>query len=111
MPSLRELDQFGAALRLSPVKPDARHSPDFVSVFWFGTEYTFTTNQAACVKVLWEAWTNRTPTLAQETILDAAGISQDRLDMVFRGHAAWGAMIVTPLKGKYRLKEPDGSAT
>ena len=41
--------------------PNAVHSPDFRSVEWFGTSYTFSTSQAACVEVLWENWDRRTP--------------------------------------------------
>ena len=35
--------------------PNFRHSDDFRSVVWRGAPYTFTKNQAACVKVLWTA--------------------------------------------------------
>src|SRR5262249_42828715 len=39
----------------SSPKADVRtHGPDFRSVDWYGTPYTFTATQAACVKVLWE---------------------------------------------------------
>lgn len=85
---------------------NARHSPDFASVLWFGEQFTFTPNQAACVKVLWEAWENKTPILGAAAILEAADASQRRLDLVFRGHQAWGTMIVSPSKGRYCLKPP-----
>lgn len=85
---------------------NTRHSPDFASVIWFGEQFTFTMNQAACVKVLWEAWENKTPILGAAAILEAADISQSRLDLVFRGHPAWRTMIVSPSKGRYCLKTP-----
>ena len=85
-------------------KPDARHSPDFASVNWFGTLHVFSTNQAACVRVLWEAWENRTPILAESTIQDAAGVESE-LRHVFRNHPAWNTMIVSPSKGRYRLAD------
>ncbi len=90
---------------------DARHSIDFASVNWFGTPYTFTTNQAACVRVLWEAWKNKTPVLGGLTIIDAAGVdrSDERFDLVFRDNPAWGTMIVSPSKGRYCLKAPDAA--
>lgn len=90
---------------------DARHSADFASVNWYGTPYTFTTNQAACVRVLWDAWKNKTPVLGGLTIIDAAGVdrSDERLDLVFRDNPAWGTMIFSPSKGRYCLKAPDAA--
>ena len=90
---------------------DARHSLDFASVDWYGTPFTFTTNQAACVRVLWEAWKNKTPVIGGLTIIDAAGVdrSDERLDLVFRDNLAWGTMIVSPSKGRYCLKAPDAA--
>ena len=87
---------------------EARHSSDFASVYWYGTTHVFTTNQAACVRVLWEAWTNKTPVLAVATILEDAGVEmlQDRLSVVFRDHAAWGTMIVEVGRGRYKLNSP-----
>lgn len=84
---------------------DARHSVDFASVNWFGTLHAFSTNQAACVRVLWEAWENRTPILAESTIQDAAGVESE-LRHVFRNNPAWNTMIVSPSKGRYRLADP-----
>jgi len=89
-----------------PVK-DARHSPDFRSVYWFGQEYSFTANQAACVRLLWEAWENGTPELSGAKILEEADIDQDRLSAVFRDHPAWKTMIRPGhTKGAYRLSPP-----
>ena len=36
--------------------PARRHSPDYRSVAWDGETYSFTRNQALCVKALWKAW-------------------------------------------------------
>ena len=95
---------------------DARHSDDFRSVHWYGVDYTFTASQAACVKVLWRNWDNRTPEIGEDTILtdpevDAAA---KRLIDLFRQrnspsgyHPAWGTMIVQGRKGAYRLQAPD----
>jgi hypothetical protein len=88
-----------------------RHGPDFRSVDWCGREYPFTKAQAACVKVLWEAWENGTPEVGNYTILQAAKSEQSRLQDVFkqRGkmHPAWGTMIVScpTNKGAFRLQE------
>ena len=74
--------------------PDAAHSPDFRSVRWFGQTYTFSPNQAACVKLLWENWESKTPEVGLHCILETAGVVATPPDHVFRGHAAWGTMIV-----------------
>jgi hypothetical protein len=84
-----------------------RHGPDFRSVHWHGNDYSFTPNQAACVRILWAAWVNDTPEVSGSHVLEEADISGDRLDQVFRGHPAWGPMIgVGTTKGAYRLQEP-----
>jgi len=91
--------------------PDPRHSDDFTYVCWYKTEYEFTKLQAACVKVLWDAWENKTPVLKEETILDKAGSLGSRLRDVFKEkkgmNAAWGTMIVSSSKGCFRLREPE----
>jgi hypothetical protein len=84
------------------------HSEDFRSVRWYGTDYTFTATQAACIKVLWEAWEHGTPELGQAFILDAAGSESGRLRDVFEKgkHPAWNKLIVSSRKGVFRLSEP-----
>ena len=85
----------------------ARHSQDYRSVHWFGTDYSFTPYQAACIKILWEAWRNGTPDVGVETILEKAGSESSRLVDVFKNNNAWQKMIVSgKTKGSYRLKEP-----
>lgn len=90
-----------------------RHSKDFRSVHWYGKDYTFTQTQAACVRVLMEAWEKGTPEVSQLTILEEAGSSMadnqnPRLRDLFRvgkkTHPAWGRMIVVgSKKGTFRL--------
>jgi len=88
--------------------PDARHSLDFRSVHWFGRDFTFTPNQAACVGVLWKAWANRTPEVGDQTILTEAECVSERLVDVFKHNPAWGTMIVDgSTKGSSRLQELD----
>jgi hypothetical protein len=82
------------------------HSADFRSVHWFGNNFSFTANQAACIEVLWEAWENKTPEVGDATVLERAGIDAGRLAVVFRGHAAWNSMIRPgQSKGTHRLVE------
>lgn len=88
--------------------PPARHSKDFRSVHWFGTAYSFSPTQAACVRILWEAWGAGVPDVGQHYILETAGSVSERLRSVFAGHDAWGVLIVVGRsKGTYRLAEPD----
>src|SRR5262245_25510097 len=97
---LREMVETGT--------PDARHSLDFRSVHWFGRDFAFTPNQAACVKVLWGAWANGTPDVGDPTLLTAADCGSDRLVDVFKHNPAWGTMIVNgSTKGSSRLQELD----
>ncbi|HEY7315215.1 MAG TPA: hypothetical protein VH643_38135 [Gemmataceae bacterium] len=86
---------------------EARHSEDFRWVKWFGTVFTFTPVQAACVRVLWEAWQHQTPEVGQETILMKAGAESKRLSDIFKRHAAWRTMIVPgSTRGAYMLAQP-----
>lgn len=95
----------------SEVSPQPRHSADFRSVDWFGTKHAFTLTQAACVRVLWEAWKNGTPELSQATILERAETASSRLANVFRNHPAWETMIVSgQRKGTFRLAAPENQA-
>jgi hypothetical protein len=83
-----------------------RHCKDFRFVHWFGTDYTFTPTQAAVVRQLWEAWEDGTPGLGQETLLEGAGSTGDRLRDVFRGSPAWGTLVVPLGKGLFALAPP-----
>lgn len=90
------------------------HGIDFRSVRWFGEAYEFTSTQAACVKVLWEHWEQRTSAVGETSILESAGAGGERLRDIFdKGkHPAWGTMIVDSRKGAFRLqpKTTDGTA-
>lgn len=88
----------------SPSAP--AHSPDFRSVNWFGTVYSFTGNQAAAVRVLWEAWEAGAPDVGDETLLSAVDPEAPpaKLAYVFNKHPAWGTLIVAGgSKGAHRL--------
>jgi hypothetical protein len=98
---------------------EATPSEDFTSVIWFGTPFTFSKGmQAESVRLLWEAWAKKTPTLSEKTIGDKIGSSADgfQLAKVFRTkkqtrghtvHPAWGTMIQRAGKGIYQLLPPD----
>jgi len=89
------------------------HSKDFCSVNWGGTLYTFNQSQAACFKVLFEAWEQGTPVLFSRYVTTEADVSspvaESRLSDVFKGHPAWGTIIVPQQepRGSVLLKIPD----
>lgn len=93
----------------APGDRQAHHGIDFRSVDWFGESYAFTPTQAACVKVLWEHWEQDTPEVGDQTILEVADSTSNRLDSVFKDCPAWGTMIVPgKTKGTRRLSPADG---
>jgi hypothetical protein len=96
----------GAASPREPLSP-ARRSPGCRSVHWFGTDYSFTGTQGAVVDMLWDAWEQRTPDVAHETLLREAQLDTTRLRVLFKGHPAWGTLIVPGrTRGTSRLQEP-----
>jgi ketosteroid isomerase-like protein len=96
----------------APTKPTCRHSEDYRSVHWMGTQYQFSERQAAVVQRLWEAWEDGTPELSTATLLEAAESDCDRLRDLFRSssgnHPAWPVMFQSgSRRGTYRLSLPD----
>jgi hypothetical protein len=109
LPNAAGLGPKPAATPATAARPaEARHSPDFRSVHWYGGDFTFTPTQAACVGVLWEAWENGTPNVSLDYLLERAGSEGKRLSDLFKHNPAWKTMIVTVKKGTYRLRPPDG---
>jgi hypothetical protein len=107
--------------RLQELDGDAAptHSADFTSVNWFGTKYQFVRGQQAeSVRVLWNAWENKTPSLSEKTIGEEICSVNDRfrLEHVFnptkkktskrQPHPAWGKMIIRVGQGVYALSPP-----
>ena len=85
------------------------HSPDFRSVLWYNTEYSFTPQQAEIVRILWEAFECSTPDVDATLLLstDFTGSAAKRVRDVFRKSPAWKTMIVPGgSKGTYRLAPP-----
>jgi hypothetical protein len=105
-----ELEEAGDEADSTPGSSTPRHtahSEDFHSVSWYGQAYTFTHQQAAAVKLLWQAWENGTPDLGQAYLLEKIDSDGSRLRDIFKGkdgmHPAWGTMIVESKKGVFRL--------
>jgi hypothetical protein len=107
LPPAEELSERQVSVPEVPVA-EVSHSDDFRSVRWYGNEYAFTTMQAACVQILWQAWQRGAPEMSQARILEDAGSASERLRDVFdKGkHGAWGTMIVPGRKGAFRLGKP-----
>ena len=83
-------------------------SSDARSVLWTeqGELFEFTALQSECFKILHRDWLKGAPVLAQHTIIDAAGVSGERLfDLFNKGkHPAWGTLIIQGgTKGAFRL--------
>lgn len=81
-------------------------SDDFRSVRWHGNIYSFTANQAACVRLLLDHYQRGTPDVGDESLLAAADVSTERLLVVFRDHSAWGTMIIPGgTRGTHRIAD------
>ncbi len=90
--------------------PTPTHSPDFKTVNWYGREYRFSAQQAACIQVLWRQWLSGTPIVRDELVLSIARVKARSLKDVFKsapGGEAWGTMIADgDRRGTVRLAEP-----
>ncbi len=83
------------------------HTSDFRTMNWFDTTYTFTSYQAACIKVWWQYWRTPARDVGDETVLLAAGCESKRISDIFKRHPAWREMIVEGgARGTHRLREP-----
>jgi hypothetical protein len=86
------------------------HSQDFSSVRVNGVEYTFSPIQAACVKVLYEAWQNGTPDVSSSYLLSDIESDSRHIRDIFKFCPAWKTLIVPGLaRGTYRLNISDRS--
>ena len=81
-----------------------KYSPDFHSVYHKEQLHSFTSSQAACVKLMFECWKNTTPEIGQEYILTSIDSNSNRLRDIFKNHPAWNNLIVPgKSKGNFRL--------
>ena len=87
--------------------PEFWFSGDFRSCRWYGRYFRFTYTQSKVVKLLFEAWQRGAPELAESTILNRVNSGAVRLYDLFRGHPAWGSLIITAGRGLYQLNLPD----
>ncbi len=103
----------GPAERKLAQQKTAKHSEHFDSVNWNGTHYTFTSKQAAVVKVLWKAWLSGKPSVLAVVLLDAAQSDGRRVRDIFKPgtktNPAWGTMIIKDGQSHYKLSDPKTS--
>lgn len=83
-----------------------RHTDDFRTVTWYGTEYHFSVNQAACMKVLVDNWKNGNAAISGASVFESTESQSQFLSQVFKNHDAWKRMIISSDKGMYKLS-PD----
>jgi len=101
------INEYEPVSNQNVINKNANHAPDFRSVNWFGEQYSFTATQAACLKVLWNAWQNQTPEVGGETLLEQSGSEGNRVRDIFKNHSAWNTMILSGnTKGTFRLVSP-----
>lgn len=89
------------------------HGADFAAVKWGDQTFSFTPKQRLIVAALVRARRDGHLWLSQEVLLEAAESECGRLRDLFRGHPAWGVMVVSALDadgplGSYRLADPPG---
>ena len=102
-------------MTLDDVPPDPNrwaYTADCRCVNWYGTVFTFTPTQAACVLGMVEVYLGGVPEIGEQTLLESQRVesSQIHLSHVFdKGeHPAWGTMIRPgTTKGTFRLAKPD----
>lgn len=103
----------GTAKRQTPEVKTPTHSENYDSINWYGKAHTFTTKQAAAIKVLWEAWEAGRPSVLGIDLIDAAESSGTRPRDIFKSgnivHSAWGTMIIKAGQSHYKLFPPKTS--
>ena len=98
----------------TPNRPALAMSAGCEAVRWGETVYTFTLKQRMVVAALREARELGVHWVSGDALMEAAESDNNRLRDLFRGHPAWGTLIVSGLQaggraGMYRLAEPPES--
>ncbi len=92
---------------LKPVKSDigTTFDPAFRHVFFQGRDYTFGIMQAAVIRRLYEAAKTENPWMEGKQLLKEAGSASFNLKNVFSKHKYWRELIISDMRGQYRLNE------
>lgn len=82
--------------------------PDFMTFAWGDEVFEFNRPmQRAAIRHLWAAWESGHPRIQVERLRELVGSSDTaKPSDWFRGHPAWGKLIVTPRQGVYELQSP-----
>ena len=90
--------------------PPFRHSVDYRCVRTRDATHYFGALQAACIKLMHEAWLNGTPELSSCYLLSEIESESGSLGHLFQRNDAWKTLVIpgkTP--GTYRLNLPDAA--
>jgi hypothetical protein len=92
--------------------PEPKHTDNFSAVYWpgRGTFHFYGEKQQAVVAALWAARAEGSLEVSQNVLLRAADSDGARLHDLFRGHPAWGKLVLRGhAPGSYTLP-PQGSS-
>jgi hypothetical protein len=94
--------------------PEPKRTDNFSAVYWpgRGTFHFYGEKQQAVVAALWAARSDGTLEVSQNVLLRAADSDGARLHDLFRGHPAWGKLILRGHSpGSYTLPKADPAGT
>lgn len=98
--------------RLKMMRPRPTFSIDYTSCSWGELTFEFTKKQARVVEALDKAMRRNTPGIHGSSLLDESGYQEKggrtgaRLRDLFKGHPAWGILIVpSKTKGAFRMAQ------
>ena len=88
--------------------PQRSHSPDFASVNWHGSVFTFSPKQRTVIATLWRAMEDGYHYVGGDALLVEAESDCKKLRTLFGDHPAWGRFVVVGVttggkSGTYRL--------
>lgn len=86
--------------------PVFTHSPDYRHVSLGDHSFTFGDLQAKAIRHLHDASKAGTPWCPGKTILEDIGSHSSNIGMLFKKNAAWGRLIESDGRGRYRLRHP-----
>jgi hypothetical protein len=102
---------LGHSSSQTPLQDELRHSVDFSSIKFRGKSYGLTAGQRAVVKTLYLSWSQGTPDVGLDYLLEEVLESRgSRLIDTFRGSGLWKILIIKGVaRDTYRLNLPDKS--
>jgi hypothetical protein len=84
--------------------------PGYRTCLYKGTRYQFSEKQSLVVQQLHEAKLAGLDFMQQGELLRGADSESTRLSELFKGHGAWGVLIIHDGRGSYRLIEEESEA-